>query len=169
MDAVVPRDGCDPAAAADVVDGITLWHATRAGIAATGVAFALALFPDTRSWGLLPAVPAAVLTGLAFAMPLTAWSSTRHEGDTSFPAILRFVITPMFLFAGAFYPIDQLPDWLHVVAWVTPLWHGIELCRGLTLDTLGAVDAVVHVAVLVAYASVGLVLARRSFAQRLAE
>ena len=54
---------------------------------------------------------------------------------------MRFVIVPMFLFAGAFYPIDQLPDWLQPVAYVTPLWHGVELCRGAVLGTLGVAAA----------------------------
>ena len=53
---------------------------------------------------------------MAFAGPITAWSSTRERSDQSFPAIMRFGIVPMFLFAGAFYPIDQLPGWLQPVA-----------------------------------------------------
>ena len=120
-----------------------------------GVAAVLVLFPSTRSWGLLLAVPFAVLTGMAFAGPVTAWSSTRQSGDQSFPAIMRFGIIPMFLFAGAFYPIDQLPDWLQPVAYATPLYHGVELCRGAVLGTLGVAAAAVHITVLTA------VLARR--------
>ena len=42
---------------------------------------------------------------------------------------------PLFLFSGTFFPISQLPDWLQPVAWVTPLWHGVELCRALALGT----------------------------------
>jgi lipooligosaccharide transport system permease protein len=85
----------------------------------------------------------------------------------SFPAIMRFAIIPMFLFAGVFYPIDQLPGWLQPVAWVTPLFNGVELCRGVVLGTLDAPAAVVHVAVLAAYATVGFVLCRGTFARRL--
>lgn len=152
----------------DVVNGTALWHATRGAIGATGVAVVLALFADTRSWGLVPAVPCAVLTGLAFAMPLSAWSSTR-VGDQSFPAIMRFVVTPMFLFAGAFYPIDQLPGWMHPVAYATPLWHGVELCRGLVVGSLGWADIAVHLAVLTAYCLVGWMICRVTFARRLAQ
>ena len=153
----------------DVVNGVALWHATRGFLAATGVAIVLALFPATRSWGLVPAVPFAVLTGMAFAGPITAWSASRTNSDQSFPAIMRFGIVPMFLFAGAFYPITQLPGWLQVVARVTPLYHGVELCRGAVLHTLGVAAAAVHVAVLAAYWLVGLAWARRMFARRLAE
>ena len=158
-----------PLRSRDVLNGVALWHATRGFLAATGVAIVLALFPATRSWGLIPAVPFAVLTGMAFAGPITAWSASRTSGDQSFPAIMRFGIVPMFLFAGAFYPITQLPGWLQVVARVTPLYHGVELCHGAVLHTLGVAAAAVHVAVLAAYSLVGLAFARRMFARRLAE
>ncbi len=91
----------------------------------------------------------------------------RGRSDQSFPAIMRFGIVPMFLFAGAFYPIDQLPDWLQLVARATPLYHGVELCRGAVLGTLGVADAVVHVAVLVAFWLAGFLICRRTFARRL--
>jgi lipooligosaccharide transport system permease protein len=152
----------------DVAGGVALWHATRAALAAGGVAVVLVLFPSTRSWGLVLAVPFAVLTGLAFAGPITAWSSTREGGDQSFPAIMRFGIIPMFLFAGAFYPIDQLPGWLQPIALATPLYHGVELCRGAVLGTLGVAEAAVHVAVLVAYWLAGFLVCRVTFARRLA-
>ena len=56
----------------------------------------------------------------------------------SFVAIFRFVILPMFLFSGTFFPISSLPGPLEVVAWLTPLWHGVTLCRDLTLGTTSA-------------------------------
>lgn len=151
----------------DIVNGLMLWHATRAAIAAVGVAVALLLFDDTRTFGLLPAIAFAVLTGLAFTMPVSAWSSTRSS-DMSFPAILRFGIIPMFLFAGAFFPLDQLPAWLRPLAYATPLYHGVELCRGAVLGTLGVLEGLLHVAVLVAFVAVGAVVCRHTFTRRLA-
>ena len=156
-----------PLTPGDVATGLTMWHATRTAIGVTGVAAVLALFSDTRSWGLLVAVPAAVLTGLAFALPITAWSSTRHS-DGSFPTVIRFGLLPMFLFGGAFFPVDQLPGWLQPVAYITPLWHGIELCRGAVIDTVSPGNVAVHLAVLVAYVAVGWVACRIAFARRLA-
>ncbi|MBA3606009.1 MAG: ABC transporter permease [Actinomycetota bacterium] len=149
-----------------VAAGVALWHATRGFIAAFGVAVVLAAVPATRSWGLVPAVPFAVLTGMAFALPISAWASTR-EMDISFPAIMRFGIVPMFLFAGAFYPVEQLPNWLEPVAWVTPLWHGVELCRGAVLDTLGLAAATLHVAVLACYCLAGYLVCGVTFTRRL--
>ena len=152
----------------DVASGVALWHATRALIAAGGVAIVLAFVPATRSWGLVPAVPFAVLTGMAFAAPITAWSASRETPSQSFSAILRFGIIPMFLFAGAFFPITELPGWLQVVARITPLYHGVELCRGAVLETLTLGAATVHLAVLAAYVAVGFALSRREFVRRLA-
>jgi lipooligosaccharide transport system permease protein len=156
-----------PLRPSEVAAGVGLWHATRAALAATGVAAVLAFFPATRSWGLLAAVPFAVLTGMAFALPISAWSSTREQSDQSFPAIMRFGIVPMFLFAGAFYPVEQLPNWLQPVAYATPLYHGVELSRGAVLGTLGAVEAAVHVGVLSAVVLAGFFACRAGFSRRL--
>ena len=155
-----------PLTPGEIAGGLALWHATRTAIAVVGVAVVLVLFDETRSWGLLPAVPAAVLTGLAFAMPISAWSATRKTGAT-FAAVIRFVLIPMFLFGGAFFPVEELPGWLQPVAYVTPLWHGIELCRGAVISTIDPGPVGLHVAVLVAYAGVGLAACRITFARRL--
>jgi lipooligosaccharide transport system permease protein len=152
--------------APQVVRGQFLWLAVRMGIAVGGVAVVLAVHPDTRSWGILPAVPAALLCGLVFTAWITAWAASR-EYDTSFSNVQRLVITPLFLFGGAFYPVDSLPDALRPVAWVTPLWHGVELCRGFVLHTLGMTEALGHVAVLVIWLIPGWIVCDRLFAKRL--
>jgi lipooligosaccharide transport system permease protein len=110
-----------------------------------------------------------VLTGMAFAGPITAWAASRVDSEQSFPAIMRFGIVPMFLFAGAFYPVSELPGWLQVLARCTPLYHGVELCRGSVLHTLGVAAAAVHVAVLLAFWLCGLCVSRVVFARRLAQ
>ena len=82
--------------------------------------------------------------------------------------ILRLVILPMYLFSGAFYPIDQLPLALEWVARVLPVWHGVELVRGLIIDTgLSFVGGVTHLAVLVAYTALGMVAGARAFTKAL--
>lgn len=150
-----------------IAAGTALWQATRGLIAGGGVALVLTLFDDTRSWGLLPAVAFGVLTGLAVSLPLTAWSASRGAGDQSFPAILRFGIMPMFIFAGAFYPLDQLPTWLQWIARCTPLYHGVELCRGAVLGTATVGGTFGHVAVLAGFTLAGYLVARRYYRQRL--
>ena len=59
--------------------------------------------------------------------------------------LFRFGIMPMFLFSGTFFPIYQLPDWLEPVAWVVPLWHGVDLCRDLALGTASLRLGAVHI------------------------
>lgn len=156
-----------PLSPGEITNGLFLWQVTRALIAVVGVAAVLALFDSTRSWGLVVAVVFAGLTAAAFAAPFTAWAATR-EREMSFPSIMRFGIMPLFLFGGAFYPVSELPGWLQPVAKVTPLWHGVELCRNAVHGTLGLASAAVHVAVLSTFVVVGLVLARLAFARRLA-
>ncbi|MEM9204685.1 MAG: ABC transporter permease [Actinomycetota bacterium] len=142
-----------PIRAADIAAGFAVRFAGRTFITAVGVASVLACFADTRTWRLIPAVLVAILCGLAFAMPIAAWTASQH-GTETFPSIIRFVLTPMFLFAGAFYPIEQLPTIAQAVAAATPLWHAIELSRGLILDDLDR-SWIVHVVVLFAYIAAG--------------
>ncbi len=155
-----------PISPGEIVGGVALWHLTKGLLSSVGVAVVLALFPSTRTWGLIPAVGVGALTGVAFAAPLTTWAAWR-ETDLSFPNINRFVIVPMFLFSGAFYPISQLPTWLQWFSRITPVWHGVELCRGAVYGGLSLGDVVVHVVYLLAWAGVGWVLARKVFADRL--
>jgi lipooligosaccharide transport system permease protein len=155
-----------PVAPTQVAGGLALWHATRTTIGVVSVAAVLVLFDDTRSWGIVAAIPVAVLCGLAYALPLSSWSSTR-KGGASFPSIIRFALLPMFLLGGAFFPVDQLPGWLQPVARVTPLWHAIELCRGFVIDSVDAGNVAVHVAVLAGYALAGWLACRITFTRRL--
>lgn len=149
-----------PLDAGDLVAGHALWIVVRTTTTSVLVAGALALFPDTRSWGLISAVGACTLVGVAFAMPLMAFAVTAKM-DGSFAGLQRFVIIPLFLFGGAFYPLGQLPLLVQWLAKVAPLWHGVELARGATEGGLGAAAALGHVAYLLAWAAAGTVFAVR--------
>jgi len=90
-------------------------------------------------------------------------------GKIRFSAIFRFGITPLFLFSGTFFPISSLPEALQVVAWATPLFHGVALTRGLSLGTIAdePLAAVVHVVYLTTLAVVGARLTIRNIERRL--
>ena len=109
---------------------------------------------------------AGVLTGLAYAAPIAAYTATQ-ENANSFPVFYRFAIIPMFLFSGGFYPISQLPGWLQAVVQFVPLYHGVALCRTLALGQGSLAATLYHVAVLAALAVVGTSLCMRSFRRRL--
>lgn len=151
----------------DVFGGWVLWiGALEALNAAIFVAIAALLGAVPSLWGVL-AVPAAALTALAFAAPLSAYSSVQ-DSDQAFPVVMRVGILPLFLFSGTFFPVDQLPEVLQPVAWFSPLWHGVELCRGATTGSLHAGTATGHVAYLAMCVAVGCWFGVRNFASRLA-
>lgn len=109
-----------------------------------------------------------VLGGLAFGLPLLAFSASLADDTGQFAVVQRFVFTPMFLFSGTFYPLDSLPGWLQWVGWVSPLWHASELGRSVSYGSPpGAWPVGAHVAVLLVLAAGGWVLARRAFERRL--
>ena len=132
-----------------------------------GLFFAvMAVFGAVHSPAELLAVPASMLTGLAFAAPVEAWAILQTK-DTYFSVVFRFVLIPLFLFSGTFFPITQLPVWLRPVAYVTPLWHGVALCRGISLGTLTTGDAILHVGYLAGLAVAGLAVGQYTYRRRL--
>ncbi len=128
----------------------------------------MALFGAAASPLILLGIPAAVLTGMAFAGPIAAFSATQKTPE-KFNAVFRFGITPLFLFSGTFFPISNLPELVQPIAWLSPLWHGVELSRALALGTIGEAPglALVHVLVLAAITAVGAILAFRTVEARL--
>lgn len=116
-------------------------------------------------WGLLSVAPA-VLTGMAFAAPVTAYTATL-QNEAGLSSLFRFAIVPLFLFSGTFFPIEQLPDWLEPVAYITPLWHGVELTRGVALQSGTTLAPWVHVVFLAAVVAGGAMLAVRNLNRRM--
>jgi lipooligosaccharide transport system permease protein len=128
----------------------------------------IAAFGGAHSPLVIFALPVAVLTGLAFAPALMAWAVTRTR-DTSFSVLMRFFMIPLFLFSGTFFPVTQLPVWLRPVAYVTPLWHGVELCRALSLGTADLGGAALHAGYLLVLAAAGFYAAQLTYRRRLHE
>ncbi len=127
----------------------------------------MAAFGAVRSpWAVL-CVPVAVLTGIAFATPLDAFAVSQKENDQAFNVIFRFGMIPLFLFSGTFFPIAQLPAWIRPLAYITPLWHGVALCRALDLGTADLAGALGHLAYLVVLAAAGLIAGQLTYRRRL--
>lgn len=127
----------------------------------------LAPFGVYHSWaGALLAFPVQLLLGLAFAAPLYGLSAGLKD-ESAFGVVFRLVVIPLFLFSGAFFPIGNLSEPMEWLARVTPLWHGVDLTRMLTLGTVEAGAVVVHVVYLVALAGVGYWWAVRRLTRRL--
>jgi lipooligosaccharide transport system permease protein len=150
----------------DAFVGHQLFVITRVFTSAAAYLVVITAFGAVSSWWGILTIPAAVLIGTAFSMPMAALAA-RVEDDRTFVTIFRFLIVPMFLFSGTFFPITQLPLAFELAAYVTPIWHGVELCRMLTLGTVEVWAALGHTAYLLAWTLVGFELARRSYRRRL--
>jgi lipooligosaccharide transport system permease protein len=155
-----------PLRPSDVYGGFIAWQATLTALQAVPFLAVAAILGGVPSpWGVL-AIGAAVLCGLAFMAPLVAYTATRDD-DSTFPVIMRLIVLPLFLFSGTFFPLDQLPGALRPIAWVSPLWHAVELARGATTGSIGLGAAVLHITVLGAYIAVGWAVGVGTFTRRL--
>jgi lipooligosaccharide transport system permease protein len=150
----------------DVLAGEFGWLVVRLALGSCAFFLVMLLFGTVHSWLGLLAIFVAVLTGLAFGAPIFAFTATQRT-DTSFPLIGRLLITPLFLLGGVFFPIHQLPQLVQGIAWITPLAHGVALTRGLSVGVL-TLSAGMNLAVLLAYAGVGIIAARITLQRRLA-
>ena len=92
----------------------------------------MGLFGVFRSGLSLLAIPVVVLLGLSCASAVFAYTAVLQT-DEAYTWLFRFVVTPLFLLSGTFFPVDELPVWAQVAAHLTPLFHGIELVRQLTI------------------------------------
>ena len=150
-----------------IVGGELAWSAFRIGTLAVVFLVVLVLFGVPRTAMAVLAVPFTILIGLAFSACLIAFTATQ-KNDVGFSAIFRFVINPLFLFSGTFFPLSQLPDQVEWLPWLTPLFHGVELVRGSILGTLDPATAPVHLAYLLAMFALGAWLAERTLTKRMA-
>jgi lipooligosaccharide transport system permease protein len=155
-----------PLRPADIFHGHLLFTAMRLAMNSAIFLAVMAAFGAITSPWVLVALPVAVLTGLAFAAPIEAWAITVVK-DTSFALVFRFGMIPLFLFSGTFFPVTQLPAWIRPLAYVTPLWHGVALCRSLSLGTATLGGALVHVGYLAALAAVSIAVGNRTYRRRL--
>jgi lipooligosaccharide transport system permease protein len=150
----------------DVVFGHQAWMATRVVSSCAVYLVVIVAFGGVLSPLGVLAVPACLLIGLAFSAPMAAYAAT-CENDGAFVVVNRFVIIPMFLFSGTFFPVTQLPAALEWIAYATPLWHGVDLCRSLTLGRVHWPLALVHVLYLAAWGAAGLAFALHTYRRRL--
>ena len=154
-----------PIRVSDLVSGELMWLALRLFTIAAAFVVVMVTFGIPRSSRVLLAIPATVLTGLAFSAPIMAYAATRKNTGT-FNVLYRFGVTPLFMFSGVFFPVARLPEWLQNVAWFTPLFHGVELVRGVTLNVIPGTWGF-HTAYLAALAGIGMVAAVITFRRRL--
>lgn len=117
------------------------------------------------SWLVILIAP---LAALAFGAPLMAFSASQNDEGAQFAFIQRFIVMPMFLFAGTFFPLSAMPVYLQWIGWISPMWHGTQLAR---IVCFGMPNpwwlTLVHLAVLVVAAVAGTWITARVFTRRL--
>jgi lipooligosaccharide transport system permease protein len=142
----------------DIALGEIAWSLIRGGLYATGFMIVMAIFGLMESPLGILAVPAALLIGLAFGgvgMAATTFMKSWQDFD-----LIALATMPLFLFSATFYPLEIYPPLIQQITRISPLYHGAELIRGLTLGVLDS-TMVGHAAFLIVLGSVGMLVASR--------
>jgi lipooligosaccharide transport system permease protein len=155
-----------PLRPADVVYGQLAFIAFRVFTSCAVFLVIITLFGGLKSPLGVLGLPVALLVGMAVASPIAAYA-TILDNDSGFAMVFRFGVVPAFLFSGAFFPVSQLPDWIEWLAYVSPLWHAVDLSRNLSLGTVNPLLALGNLAYLLAWFLVGTRLAVRGFTRKL--
>jgi lipooligosaccharide transport system permease protein len=156
-----------PVMPGQLAGGQLTWIALRLTLSGGAYLLVVLLFGAMHGPAVLASLVFAVLSGMAFSAPLVAFSAAQENEGTAFTAVFRFVVVPMTLFSGTFFPISLLPRVIQPLAWISPLWHGTELARGAALGTLTLWPAFGHITYLTTLLLVGALLSRWRFRVRL--
>ncbi len=129
-----------PVSVDDAITGEILWGTTRAFINATYILLvALVLHPALEMlqspWVLL-VIPFSIIPGLLFSCISIAFASIARA-MSQFSYFFNLIINPMFWFAGAFFPFEELPRWMQTVGFFIPLKHVVDIYRGLVSGEFG--------------------------------
>jgi len=149
----------------DVVMSEILWAATKSLMSGAAVLSVIWLMGLSHSLMSLWMLPLALMVGLVFASIGLIMTALAPSYDF-FMYYFTLVITPMMLICGVFFPVTQLPEGIQIVASVLPLTHAVDLARPL-MNGVVPPQAVMHIAVLVAYTLAGFYISLVLFRRRL--
>lgn len=157
-----------PLSSRQMVTGFTVSVWARVLPASCFYLIAMYAFGLLHGWAGLMLLPIMALLSTATGLPVMAWVATQRNDRGQLSFVQRFVITPLTLFSGTYFPLSVLPSGLQWIGWISPLWHAVDLGR---VFTYGAPVAgwliAVHVAFLVLLTLAGWWLSTRVFARRL--
>jgi lipooligosaccharide transport system permease protein len=158
-----------PITARDIVNGIMASAMVRTLVTVAIYEAVLLAFGAITFEVVIPMFISAILSGAAFGAVMMAVASFVKEDDGFFAIIGRFVIAPMMMFSGTFYPLESMPIYLQWVGWISPLWHGTDLGRVISYGSPQQGWIVIsHWIYLATWLVVGLTLAYRQVSKRLA-
>ncbi|NNC13001.1 ABC transporter permease [Planctomonas sp. JC2975] len=157
-----------PITPGQIIDGMVISVIVR--LVATSVIYWLFMlaFGATPAGTAVLSVLIASLVGLAFGTPIMAYVATLQTDTGQIAMLMRFVLLPLTLFSGTFFPLTAMPIYLQWIGWLSPIWHGTQLARDVTY---GAVEpgwlVAVHVLYLLALVAPSWLLSRRTARRRL--
>jgi lipooligosaccharide transport system permease protein len=119
----------------DLVAGELMWGATKSLLYGTIIIIVISLFGLVDSPLIIFAIPILFISGLIFA-EISVIFVAIIPGIDSFNYFYTLLMTPMFLFSGIFFPLDNLPPLVLRIAFFTPLYHLVNICRGLASEKI---------------------------------
>ena len=122
----------------DLVAGELLWGATKSVIFGITIMIVIALFGLVDSWRIVLAIPFIFLGGLIFA-ELSVLFCAIVPGIDSFSYFYTLFMTPLFLFSGIFFPLDAMPHLVSNLAFFSPLYHLVSICRSFSAGHISTV------------------------------
>lgn len=154
-----------PLSVRDIFLGELAWIGVTVAQLAVPFFVVMAFFEVFSSPLALLSIPIVILVGLSCAGVVFAYTATLHS-DEAYTWLFRFIVTPLFLLSGTFFPIEELPAWGRLVAQATPLFHGVELVRQVTIYSVD-ISAIWHLMYLLLLLGIGIVLGIRNLERRL--
>jgi lipooligosaccharide transport system permease protein len=157
-----------PITARDIVNGVMASALFRTLVTVAIYEGVLLAFGAITFDVALPMFASAILAGAAFGAVMMAVTTFVKEDDGFFAIVGRFIIAPMMMFSGTFYPLESMPSYLQWVGWISPLWHGTDLGRTISYGSPQLPWVTIfHWVYLAIWLAVGLSLAYRQVAKRL--
>ena len=127
----------------DLIAGEMIWGATKSVLYGTTIIIVISLFGLVASPLIVLVIPLLFITGLIFA-EISLVVVAKVPGIDSFNYFYTLVMTPMFLFSGIFFPLNSMPPIVTKIAFFTPLYHLVNICRSFAMGqvTAPAIDIV---------------------------
>ena len=149
----------------DLALGELFWGATRGTIYGGAFLSILFLFGMGLHWGILLIFPLIFIIGFMFATIGLLFTSMIKEIEL-FNYFFTLFLTPLFLFSGIFFPMNQLPQTIQIIAWFTPLFHGVELSRGI-FNQVWSIELLEHLAWIIGVTILNTMVVLRAIHKRL--
>nr|WP_198151210.1 ABC transporter permease [Kibdelosporangium sp. MJ126-NF4] len=123
-----------PVTPAEITFGELLWATVRGALYSVAFLLVMVMMGLVTPWAALAALPAALLICLAFsALGLAMSTFMRNWSDFEYSGVVQFAL---FVFSGTFVPLSTFPEPLRILVELTPLYHGVDLIRAITLGPL---------------------------------